>query len=225
MTGREHRVRQMRAGRGDSRKPSVTRGSWKPACAGCWKEDLKNADAPSINLPMAGCPNPQNGRGQFCHIHFAKSTAEQNRIRYASSPVRQFEASRTWRNASTKVRADNPICQHILADGNQCSRPSVLVHHIIPPERAWHLRLDRHNLVALCDACHPRTNGEDRERYTPTKVNILGTTAEYPHHGRAQAPPDTPTPIQTPMSTGAGAQPSSVLDAALGDVASLLDGI
>ena len=180
---------------------------------------------PTHTCRFPSCQKPGFNRTQFCDTHGIQTTAEVNRARYAASPVRQFEASRTWRNASTKVRADNPICQHILADGQQCMQPSVLVHHIVPPEQAWHLRLDRHNLVALCDACHPRTRGRDTERYTPTKVNILGTTAEYGHHARIQQPTQAHTPTDKALTTQAGAIPTDVLDAALGDVAALLDGI
>ena len=57
-----------------------------------------------------------------------------------------------WRKLSEVVRANNPICQDCIEDGN--TSPSTEVHHIIPIAQAPERRLDQSNIVALCTACH-----------------------------------------------------------------------
>jgi hypothetical protein len=141
---------------------------------------------------------------------------------------RTFEMSGAWRNCAHKTRRDNPQCQSIAENGRQCTRESSMVHHLVSPDVCWDKRMDPANLVALCDKCHPRTTGDPGgKRYAPTVSNIMGVTRVFPHALPTPMPAGKIAPTGTPgmqlfTSTSQG---DVVLDAALGDVAALLEGM
>jgi 5-methylcytosine-specific restriction protein A len=57
-----------------------------------------------------------------------------------------------WRRLSERVRAEHPLCQVCEQRGDVT--PATEVHHIIPVDDAPWLRLERSNLVSICNQCH-----------------------------------------------------------------------
>lgn len=57
-----------------------------------------------------------------------------------------------WKALSVRVRAEQPLCEVCLAAG--IVTPATEVHHKITVEDAPWLRLERSNLMSLCNACH-----------------------------------------------------------------------
>jgi 5-methylcytosine-specific restriction endonuclease McrA len=68
--------------------------------------------------------------------------------RRARSTVTAFYNSPEWAQARDRVLSEEPLCRSCRA-----AVPSV-VDHVIGLRRAWHLRLARSNLQALCAPCH-----------------------------------------------------------------------
>ena len=102
-----------------------------------------------------------------------------------------FENSLPWRKCSHHIRRCNPICQAIWY-GIRCNRPSTIVHHLVDPETAPHLRTDPSNLVALCANCHITSTGDAGKcSYSPTISNVAGVTYTYDHGTVEQPKPGT----------------------------------
>jgi hypothetical protein len=53
------------------------------------------------------------------------------------------------------VLAYNPVCQRLFDSGDQCNKPSTVVHHLVDPKDAPDKAHDRANLVAVCAEHHP----------------------------------------------------------------------
>lgn len=67
-----------------------------------------------------------------------------------------FYASKEWKAVRAEVLKANPIC-------SSCKRSFAnTAHHIEPIKTNWQRRLDRTNLMAICEKCH--TVLENRER-------------------------------------------------------------
>ena len=78
----------------------------------------------------------------------AEKTNDRNRNK---SPDRKFYDTAAWAQCSKNIRVYNPICAKVDEYGKQCTRRSVLVHHITDPRDAPARKLDWSNLVALCE--------------------------------------------------------------------------
>jgi hypothetical protein len=75
-----------------------------------------------------------------------------------------------WERFSRLIRDKNPICQVVEA-GKQCREISKVVHHIKSPRQAPDLFLEPSNVVAICEAHHETSEGEDManpHQYVPT---------------------------------------------------------
>ena len=84
--------------------------------------------------------------------------------------------TRQWRDrTSPQVRKCNPICQRIDDTGQQCTRPSKIVHHLKDPKDAPEKALSWDNLVAVCVECHPggQRGADPTERYCAT-IGLMG---------------------------------------------------
>ena len=57
-----------------------------------------------------------------------------------------------WQKVSKAYRAENPLCEDCCEEGR--TTPSTQVHHKVPIEDDYSLRLEQDNLVALCEDCH-----------------------------------------------------------------------
>ena len=74
------------------------------------------------------------------------------------SQRRQTTAARgydnKWRKLSERVRQDEPLCRDCANAGRVT--PCDHVHHQVPISVDPSRRLDRSNLVPLCEACHEK---------------------------------------------------------------------
>ena len=72
--------------------------------------------------------------------------------------INHFRSSIDWKNKREEIaRRDLYLCQ-ICLNGWYCERISyntkIEVHHIIPINKNWDLRLDNDNLICLCHTHH-----------------------------------------------------------------------
>jgi hypothetical protein len=103
-------------------------------------------------------------------------------------PIRQMYtlARFGWRKFRDHVVRCNPICQRndirnpLTFVNEQCHNPSMMVHHLISPRVRKDLFTTPSNVVALCDGCHAKTEGEvdgkrDPEKYVATLYGFAMT--------------------------------------------------
>ena len=57
-----------------------------------------------------------------------------------------------WKRLSERVRTEQPLCEVCLESGIVTAATEV--HHKVEIEQAPWLRLERSNLMSLCNACH-----------------------------------------------------------------------
>jgi 5-methylcytosine-specific restriction endonuclease McrA len=57
-----------------------------------------------------------------------------------------------WKKLSVRVRTEQPLCELCLA--GEIITAATEVHHRVSIEDAPWLRLERSNLVSLCNGCH-----------------------------------------------------------------------
>jgi hypothetical protein len=85
-----------------------------------------------------------------------------------------------WQKFIKTLKALNPICQVIDAQGHRCTNPSKLGHHLESPFVAPSKFLSPGNVVCICAEHHTPDEGEaaDLNRtFAPTKW-LFGTTYE-----------------------------------------------
>ena len=85
-----------------------------------------------------------------------------------SDEVRKLYHTKRWEHFTWYMIVRNPQCQR-LVDGKQCEQFSKICHHIVSPREALHLMFDAENILCVCVAHHPPTQGEpDVTRYVKT---------------------------------------------------------
>lgn len=73
-----------------------------------------------------------------------------------------FYQTKEWRTLrAQKFASANGLCERCYAKGIICAGEEV--HHKIPIEENWDLRLDIDNLILLCSECH----NEQHDRVSP----------------------------------------------------------
>jgi len=104
------------------------------------------------------CPNYALPGKTRCAEHL-DDLRQRDSDRKSVDPSKHFRAMRAWRDRlSPSVIHQNPICQRLRA-GEQCRRPSSVVHHRIGPggdsRMFFSVFIDGvSQLIALCDICH-----------------------------------------------------------------------
>ncbi len=140
------------------------------------------------HLPKAcarqGCGNTSTDGHPLCvECRAAKAAEDKERDaqRKRTNPTSRLRAKRAWRDRlSPAMIAQNPICQRLDHNGEQCRNPSRVVHHLIAPGTDSRLFFDAKNLVALCETCHPSSEGTPDwiagRDFVPTvlKIGMLG---------------------------------------------------
>lgn len=63
-----------------------------------------------------------------------------------------------WNRLSVRVRTEQPLCEVCQDQG--IATAATEVHHKVPIEQAPWLRLERSNLMSLCNACHKSAHAE-----------------------------------------------------------------
>jgi 5-methylcytosine-specific restriction endonuclease McrA len=72
--------------------------------------------------------------------------------KHKSRSSTQYGYDRRWRLLSERIRNEQPLCEMCAKQG--IATAATEVHHIIPIDEAPWLRLERSNLMCLCNACH-----------------------------------------------------------------------
>ena len=67
---------------------------------------------------------------------------------------------RNWRRVRLSYLKRNPLCE--VCESKGIITPAILVHHIKPVKDYPELRLDKKNLMSLCNRCHENIHGKDR---------------------------------------------------------------
>jgi len=110
-----------------------------------------------------GCRKRTNARSGYCPDHEKANTAlEAQRIHNRErrdDPINKMYETRAWEAFRLHVLNRNPLCQRIGTDGMQCRYPATLIHHLISPRVDVNKFMDPQNVVALCAACHPPSEG------------------------------------------------------------------
>jgi len=87
-------------------------------------------------------------------------------------PGRDMHRSVRWRKFRQMILTRNPMCARIT-NGQRCTRPAVIVHHLKDPVKFPWLQFVHTNVVPLCREDHPNTPGTPHwipeVDYTPTK--------------------------------------------------------
>jgi len=73
-------------------------------------------------------------------------------------PGRDMHRSTRWRKFRQMILTRNPMCAR-LHDGQRCTRPAVIVHHLRDPFQFPWLQFVHTNVVPLCREDHPNTPG------------------------------------------------------------------
>ncbi len=91
--------------------------------------------------------------------------------------INKFRWSRKWRKKRNDiVERDNHLCQ-ICKENNKFTYNNLEVHHIVPLEEDYELRLDDENLITLCTTHHKEADKGDISREHLKK--IVGVPPAY----------------------------------------------
>lgn len=72
-----------------------------------------------------------------------------------SSDADRFRSSKLWQKKRMEIRSrDLNICRCCFLRHHRITTADLSVHHIIPLEKQFELRLDDDNLITLCRNCH-----------------------------------------------------------------------
>jgi hypothetical protein len=113
-----------------------------------------------------GCPTLVKG-SKYCPRH-AEQAKRREYDERNSDEVRKLYHTKRWEKFTWYMIVRNPQCQR-LVDGKQCEQSSKICHHIVSPRVALHLMFDAENILCVCVAHHPPTQGEpDVTRYVKT---------------------------------------------------------
>jgi hypothetical protein len=130
------------------------------------------------------------GRGSCQeHKNVGTTIANSYAVKKQRPHFKQYHTKR-WRDLADAMRRHNPICQHVdAATGVRCDQPSQMVHHIVDPKDDPSKFYDWRNLVALCNAHHSHSQGEDPNRidryFAPTLgAKLAGTEQPRQEHPR-----------------------------------------
>ena len=88
----------------------------------------------------------QDARGSVC----PKCGAGAKRNKSMSTVERGYDNA--WNKLSLRVRTEHPLCEVCIETGIVTAATEV--HHKVSIEEAPWLRLERSNLMCLCNACH-----------------------------------------------------------------------
>ena len=89
-----------------------------------------------------------------CHkIHDGRCKPEP-RANAAKPEFVKFRSSAAWQNKREAIRRRDMQCCRVCAELGIINNSELSVHHIVPLDSDWELRLDEENLITLCTAHH-----------------------------------------------------------------------
>jgi 5-methylcytosine-specific restriction endonuclease McrA len=73
--------------------------------------------------------------------------------------INKFRGTQAWKNKREEIKKrDNYVCQACIRNAEGAQRryetDNLSVHHIVPIEEDYSLRLENDNLITLCDIHH-----------------------------------------------------------------------
>ena len=66
-----------------------------------------------------------------------------------------------WKKLSERIRKERPLCERCEAQGIVTAATEV--HHKVPIDEAPWLRLERSNLMCVCNECHQEIHAKKRD--------------------------------------------------------------
>lgn len=121
---------------------------------------------PVGKVPVSGAVNKSC---RYCgRIHRMGQECQHKQVRAKQrTEASSFRSTNAWTRKSRQIRErDHGLCRLCLEEG-QLKWEDVQVHHIVPVEEDWELRLEDDNLISLCGEHHreaERTGERDRLR-------------------------------------------------------------
>jgi hypothetical protein len=127
-----------------------------------------------------GCTERHNHVSGYCEKHRLDNAnlrirKERDSDRKKNDPIWKLYYCADWgRFKLTFAGSGNAVCQRIV-DGQRCTRPIEIHHHIISPKERRELMYTLSNVVGVCRQHHPNTEGEPKQNlcrlaeiYVPT---------------------------------------------------------
>jgi 5-methylcytosine-specific restriction protein A len=103
--------------------------------------------------------------GRYCIEHQMQHEEKQDEERAKYNRARGSAASQgygsDWRKVRLSYLREHPLCERCEERGK--IKAAEMVHHKVPIKQGG-ARLDKRNLMALCDACHEVIEGPGRWR-------------------------------------------------------------
>lgn len=115
------------------------------------------------NCREPACRARTNARSGYCQAHEKANTRMEARKNYDAArrddPINKLYHTPEWPAFRWHVLNRNQICQRIGPDSMQCRNAAKILHHLISPRKRPDLMFDPHNVVAVCENCHPPDEG------------------------------------------------------------------
>lgn len=94
-------------------------------------------------------------------IEYEKKRREQYDLnKYRSeknSAADKFRSSKAWQEKRSEIRnRDLNMCRYCFLVDHKITTNELSVHHILPLEKRFDLRLNSGNLITLCRCCHEK---------------------------------------------------------------------
>ena len=105
----------------------------------------------------------------MCERHAQQAKRREYDERNAD-PIRRLYHTKRWERFAYYMMCRNQPCQRLVGD-KRCEQAATICHHITSPRVELHRMFDASNVLCVCAAHHPNTQGEqDVTRYVPTIV-------------------------------------------------------
>lgn len=132
--------------------------------------------------PLCGKTAVADGKG-FCSDHKSKNSCASARAeRYKHDEISQRYATTLWMRFRKWILAQNPMCQVIARDGEQCRNAATVVHHIWSPRKRPDLFVEASNVACVCVHHHPPDEGTEWWRvgheYVKTEFRTISFQGE-----------------------------------------------
>jgi len=130
---------------------------------------------------MADSPNrgPGAWAPPVAKLPTSSVRTQKSKCGYDDDPtVRAYYKRAEWTKLRALCKSLNGRCQYIGLDGEQCTQPSRIAHHLISPRVNPSRVYDWQNLVMVCESHHPDEAGEplDTPATYAITIGILGAT-------------------------------------------------
>ena len=91
-----------------------------------------------------------------------QSQYDRNKYRYRrDSSADKFRNSKAWQRKRQKIKdRDLNICRYCFLKHHRIVTAGISVHHIVPIETNFDMRLSDKNLISLCRDCHEKAESK-----------------------------------------------------------------